>query len=72
MSDKPAMTAEEKRCLTVANAFLKEAKTLKFRQDGLSGVGADMLAINGVMLGELAADKYRDCMRQGQQPAPRR
>lgn len=73
MPNQPAMTNEEKRCLTVATAFLKEALDVKATVGGFRMLGADAASASGPMLGEIAADKFRDCMRKpSPHPAPQR
>jgi hypothetical protein len=65
------LTDEEKRCLKVATDFLNDAR----RQVGFDGktlLGESALASGGAMLGEIAADKYRDCMKKIPQEASKR
>lgn len=63
------MNRDEKRCLAIANKFLAELMTEKTRSSGLKMSGSLGIAASGEMLGEIAADKYRTCMRSANQAA---
>jgi hypothetical protein len=62
---------DEQRCLKIATDFLNDARRhVKF--DGYTILGDSALASGGAMLGQIAADKYRDCIKKGPQEAPKR
>lgn len=56
------LSNDEKRCLAVAKKFLEESKKeLKFPHE--FGLGETAIVANGSMVGNMAAQKYGECIQ---------
>lgn len=61
MPNQQVMTNEEKRCLDLAKSFINEARDRM-------GLSRSLYAEN-TMIGELAAQKFTQCMQNAAKPA---